>query len=212
MREKIDTLEIAERFNKPHRYVLRSVRNLTESGDLLVLSYFMAREYTNRQNKKQPMFEMGLNGFCLMTDTWGYSRGESALVKAQILSEFGESFAVVGSLRSRPEDCFYEMLKEFLHLDKVVRQFPVSLWWVDFYLPDYGLIIEYDEDQHFSARARKQDEEREKGVREFFRSEFDDIVSIVRVKRGEEIKGLSKIAGQIALITNNATGITKYAE
>lgn len=212
MREKIDTLEIAERFNKHHRTVLSSVRILTESGDPLVSSYFMGREYTTSQNKKQPMFEMGLNGFCLLTDTWGYSRGKSALTKAQILSEFGESFSVVGSIRSRPEDCFYEMLKEFLHLDKIVRQFPVSLWRVDFYLPDYGLIIEYDEEQHFSASARKQDEEREEGVRKFFRSEFDDIVNIVRVKRGEEIKGISKIVGQIALITNNASGITKYAE
>lgn len=212
MREKIDTLEIAERFNKPHRAVLLSVRTLTEPGDPLVSSCFIGREYTNMQNKKQPMFEMSLNGFCILTDTWGYSRGKSALTKAQILSEFGESFAVVGSIRSRPEDCFYEMLKGFLHLDKVVRQFPVSLWRVDFYLPDYGLIIEYDEDQHFSASARKKDEEREEGVRKFFRSEFDDVVRIVRVKRGEEIKGLSEIAGQIALITNNATGITKYAE
>ena len=212
MRDKIDTLEIAKRFGKRHKNVLCSVRDLAESKDTIVSSYFRNLEYTNKQNKKQPVFEMGLNGFCLLTDTWGYSRGKSALTKAQILSEFGESFAVVGSLRSRPEDCFHEMLKEFLHMDKVLRQFPVSLWRVDFYLPDYGLIIEYDEDQHFSPIARKQDEEREKGVREFFRSEFDDIVNIVRVKRGEEIKGLSEIAGQIALLTNNATGITKYAE
>lgn len=212
MREKIDTLEVAERFNKQHRAVLLSVRTLMGAGDPLVSSYFKTSEYTNRQNKNHPMFKMGLNGFCLLTDTWGYSRGKSALTKAQILSEFGESFSVVGSIRSRPEDCFYEMLKEFLHLDKIVRQFPVSLWRVDFYLPDYGLIIEYDEEQHFSASARKQDEEREEGVRKFLRSEFDDIASIVRVKRGEEIKGLSEIAGQIALATNNATGITKYAE
>ena len=92
MREKIDTLAIAERFNKPHTVVLRSVRTLTELGDPLVSCCFMGREYTSRQNKKQPMFEMGLNGFCMLTDTWGYSRGKSAPIKAQILSEFGESF------------------------------------------------------------------------------------------------------------------------
>ena len=212
MRETIDTLEIAERFGKAHKNILQSVRGIIDVHTHLAASYFTGCIYLNGQKKEQPKFEMGLNGFCLLTDSWSFSRGKNALVKAQILTEFGESFAVVGSLRSRPEDSFYEMLKEFLHMDEVVRQFPVSLWRVDFYLPDYGLIIEYDEDQHFSANARKQDKEREEGVRQFFRSEFDDIVDIVRVKRGEEIKGLSEIAGQIVLLTNNGTGITKYAE
>lgn len=209
----ITTLEIAERFNKLHRCVLKQVRGLNEYEDSLISDLFSLKSYQNKQNKPMPMYEMGLNGFCLLTDTWGYSRGDSAKVKAEILAEFGETFVVVGSARTRHEDNFYHTLKEFLHKDKVMRQFRVDRWIVDFYLPDYFLFIEYDEEQHFSKKARDDDEARQKGITEFMREQYDEEVppTFIRVKKGCEMQGLSEIMAQIAIATPYASGVTKYA-
>lgn len=211
-REDICTTEIAKRFGKAHRNILIEVRRLIEQGDDVIGESITESSYISPQNKSLPCYKLGLAGFCLLTDTWGYSRGDSAIVKAEILREFGEDFAVVGSRRTRSEDCFYDTLKRFLSKDRIVRQMPIGKYKADFYLIDYGIIVEYDEEQHFSKSAREADAEREKGIHDFFAEKFDDTVSIIRVKIGSEIEGLAKIAGAIALATVNATGITKYAE
>lgn len=212
MRKNISTKEIADRFGKVHRNLMRDVARLLEHDDPCVNSMFVKSSYISLQNKRLSCYTMGVSGFCLITDTWGYSRGRSAPVKAEILSEFGETFVVVGSARTRHEDNFYRMLTEFLSKDKVIKQFPIGGHRVDFYLPDYSLVIEYDEEGHFSAAAKRADEGREVAVRHLFSSEFDDSVIFVRVSKGDELAGLSRIAATIALCTSNATGITKYAE
>lgn len=212
MRVSISTTEIAKRFGRAHRNVMRDVKRLLDYEDYCISALFTESSYISLQNKDLPSYNMGLNGFCLLTDTWGYSRGESAIVKAEILNEFGESFVVVGSARTRYEDDFFRVLKEFIAMDSVIRQFPVGGYRVDFYLPNYGIVIEYDEEQHFSKSAKLKDGERELAVIDYFLREFDDTVRIIRVKKGEEMRGLSRIAGEIALCTQNAIGITKYAE
>lgn len=212
MRKIIDTLEIAERFGKAHRDVLRSVRSCLINNDYLLDALFSQKTYVNKQNKVCPMYEMGLEGFCLLTDTWSFSRGDAAFVKAEILKEFGESFAVVGSHRSRFEDDFYRMLSDCFHMEKIIRQFPISSCRVDFYFPEWGFIVEYDEEQHLSAKAKRADAEREETIRRYMREEFSDTIDIIRVKKGEEFRGLSAIAGQMALCSNNATAITKYRQ
>ena len=212
MRKIIDTLEMSERFGKSHKNILQTLRSSLGNNDNLVDALFFQKTYNSKQNKVCPMYEMGLEGFCLLTDTWSFSRGDAAFVKAEILKEFGESFAVIGSHRSRFEDDFYRMLSDCFHMEKIIRQFPISSYRVDFYFPEWGFIVEYDEEQHLSSRVKREDAEREEAIRRYMREEFSDIIDIIRVKKGEEFRGLSAIAGQMALCSNNATAITKYRE
>ncbi len=208
MRTNITTLEISEMFGKVHRDVLRHVRRF--ENDEISMSLFKSYKYTSLQNKKLPAFSMGIDGFCLLTDTWGYSRGESAKVKAGILSDFGHDFVITFSSRTRHEDSFSSMLNEFLSDDKIIREYPIAGKRIDFYMPEYSLAIEYDEEQHFSKDSKEKDCERWSIIQSYVISELEDPMSLIRVKKGEEIKGLSNIAAWIASNTNNANGITKY--
>lgn len=56
------SLKVAEVFEKNHRDVMKSIRNLT-AQNLAVLKMFVEGKYTNSQNKQQPMFYMNRDGF-----------------------------------------------------------------------------------------------------------------------------------------------------
>lgn len=210
VRIEITTKEIAERFSKTHRDVLRAVKRLDIDGVSMAL--FKPYKYTSKQNKRLDAYSMGIDGFCLLTDTWGFSRGESAPVKAEILSEFGHSFVVALSSRSRHEDNFHSMLSDFLCHEYIVREYPIAGRKIDFYIPEYSLAIEYDEEQHFSKSSMEKDKERWEAIQDYARLEFDDPISLIRVDKGHEVKGLARISAWIALNTTNASGMTKYIE
>ena len=210
MRVEITTVEIAEMFGKIHRDVVKSMSFIKD--DEISMSLFKSYKYTSKQNKKLPAFRMGLDGFCLLTDTWGFSRGSSAKVKACILSEFGCDFVVAFSSRTRYEDGFYSMLSEFLFSDKIIREYPIAGKRIDFYIPKYSLAIEYDEEQHFSKSSKEADCKRWEKIQSYAVAEFDDPISLIRVNKGREIQGLSNIAAWVATNTNNAVGITKYIQ
>lgn len=213
IRKVITTKEICELYGKPHRVMLDKVSELisSDSDGILTKSVFIESYYTTQQNKKIKCYEMGADGFCLLTDSWGFSRGESAMVKARILSDFGEKFVVTGSPRNRFEDDFYAMISGVFHKTKIIRQFPIAGFRADFYFPEYAFFVEYDEEGHFSKSARDNDKEREDAIIKFYKDEFDDGVTIIRVNKGDELAGISSIAGTIALLSPNATGLTIYA-
>jgi very-short-patch-repair endonuclease len=129
-----------------------------------------------------------------------------------VLSEFGHDFVIAFSSRTRHEDSFSSMLNEFLPLDKIIREYPIAGKRIDFYMPEYSLAIEYDEEQHFSKDSKEKDCERWNAIQSYVISELEDPMTLIRVKKGGEIKGLSSIAAWIASNTNNATGLTKYIQ
>ena len=163
MRNSICSTEVASRFNRTHRHVLRDIRKLINE-DWNARAFFSDSEYTSQQNKKLPCCDMTFSGFSLLTDTWGFSRGDAAPVKAAIIGEFGESCVVLSSARTRREDCFYDMLTEIFPFTKIFRQYHVAGYRADFYMPDHFLFIEFDEEQHFSDVAKKKDAASKKGV------------------------------------------------
>lgn len=73
--EKLVTtsLKVAEVFEKEHRHVLETIRNLT--ADKSAAKFFMEKTYDNR-GKKYPMYEMDRDGFSLLV--MGFT-GEKAL-------------------------------------------------------------------------------------------------------------------------------------
>lgn len=67
------SLKVAEKFEKDHRHVLESIRNLT--AEKSAAKFFNETTYKNR-GKEYPMFEMDRNGFSLLV--MGFT-GEKAL-------------------------------------------------------------------------------------------------------------------------------------
>lgn len=207
MRNSICSTEVASRFNRTHRHVLVAIRKLINE-DWNARAFFSDSEYTSQQNKKLPCCDMTFSGFSLLTDTWGFSRGDAAPVKAAIIGEFGESCVVLSSARTRREDCFYDMLTEIFPFTKIFRQYHVAGCRADFYMPDHFLFIEFDEEQHFSDEAKKKDAERWKAIRGFVMENFDDKTSLIRVDAGNELRGIGAIAGYMAMTGPNAVAVT----
>ena len=207
MRSSICSTEVADRFGKGHRTVVRSIRKLIDE-DWNSRAFFVESEYTSKQNKRLTCYEMGFSGFSMLTDTWGFSRGESAIVKAEIMGEFGESCVVISSVRTRREDCFYDMLTEVFPRTKVIRQYHIAGCRVDFYMPEHLLFIEFDEEQHFSESYRQKDKERWDAISSLVGSEFDDKIELIRVDAGHELRGIGAIAGYMALSSLNSVAVT----
>ncbi|MGL5566011.1 MAG: Rha family transcriptional regulator [Plesiomonas sp.] len=208
MRNSICSTEVASRFSRTHRHVLRAIKKLIKE-DLNASAFFSESEYTSQQNKKLPCYDMTFSGFSLLTDTWGFSRGAAAPVKAAIIGEFGESCVVLSSARTRREDCFYEMLTDIFPFTKILRQYHIAGYRADFYMPEHFLFIEFDEEQHFSDAAKKKDTERWESIRGFIAGNFDDKVELIRVDVGNELRGIGAIAGYMAMTGLNATCVTR---
>ena len=207
MRVSICSTEVADRFGKGHRNLVRSIRKLMDE-DWNSRAFFVESEYTSKQNKRLVCYEMGFSGFSMLTDTWGFSRGESAIVKAEIMGEFGESCVVLSSVRTRKEDCFYDMLTAAFPHTKVIRQYHIAGYRVDFYMPEHLLFIEFDEEQHFSEKNRQNDSKRWDAISSFVSDTFDDKIELIRVDVGHELRGIGAIAGYMALSSQNGVAVT----
>lgn len=204
---KITTIEIAERFSKSHRNVTRAVRRCIDSIGCEDLSgeLFREIEFKNEMNRAYRGYEMDANGFHLVSDTWGFSRGKAATVKSQILNELGSDSVVVSSLRTRFEDDFSDILKKFMHKHTIIREFYLRGFRVDFFIGRLSLVIEYDEEQHLSKAHKKADEMRDSEIMKELG------LHVIRIKKGYEIEGLARIAGFMAL-SHNAIEMTQYYE
>ena len=90
---------------------------------------------------------------------------------------------------SRLEIKFRRKLEELGLKDKFIHDQPLT-WKIkyrpDFFFPEYNLVIEYDEIAHNNKIL--QDKKREKVIKKYI-----DNLEIIRVKEGEENKGLSEI-------------------
>lgn len=197
MINSITSIEVSEAFVVDHRKLLRSIRGLIDS-DENAKSMFLESIYTSKQNKKLPSFIMSFEGFSLLTDTWRFSRGEWAHVKAKLVNEFGRECVVVSSVRTRAEDDFYHMLSGILWNKKIVRQYPYAGFRIDFCIPHCGLFIEFDEEQHFSKSHMDSDVDRWKKITEAYFDQYDESPPLIRVKKGDELRGIGKILGYLA--------------
>jgi len=71
---------------------------------------------------------------------------------------------------------------------RVETQFPVAPFFIDFFLPDIPLAVEYDESHHFTSNNQEKDAERERAIRKAIPG-----VMFVRVREGEEATAFNRI-------------------
>ena len=86
---------------------------------------------------------------------------------------------------TRKELLFEIDIKEaFKEITTIISQYPVLNYRVDFYLPEFNLVIEYDEKQHLYY---KDDKERQTEIENYLQCHF------IRVEEGFELEGINKI-------------------
>lgn len=84
---KVDSLTVADVFNKDHRNVIRDIRNLDCSDEFRLLN-FEQSTYTNAQGHNQPCYNMTRDGFVFLV--MGYRGKKAASFKEAYIKRFNE--------------------------------------------------------------------------------------------------------------------------
>lgn len=81
------SLQVAENFGKNHRDVMEKIRNMSAENSA-VLNMFVEDEYTNSQNKPQPMYYMNRDGFTLLA--MGFTGSKAMEFKLKYIDAFNQ--------------------------------------------------------------------------------------------------------------------------
>ncbi len=81
------SLAIAEHFDRQHKHVLESIRNLQVS-DSFSLPNFRLSYYLNQQGKQQPMYHITRDGFIFLV--MGFTGKEAARIKEAYIQAFNQ--------------------------------------------------------------------------------------------------------------------------
>ena len=100
--------DVAERFGKEHKDVLRSIKNLTAQNCAL-LTMFHKTEYTTAQNKKATMYLMNRDGFSLLA--MGFTGKEAVQWKLKYIEAFNQ---MEKQLAQRPQLSRAELMAQAL--------------------------------------------------------------------------------------------------
>ena len=87
--EKVVTtsLKVAEIFEKEHRDVMKSIRNLT-AQNFAVKKMFVEESYLNSRNQQQPMYYMNRDGFTLLA--MGFTGSKAMEFKLKYINAFNQ--------------------------------------------------------------------------------------------------------------------------
>lgn len=81
------SLKVAEIFEKEHRDVMKSIRNLT-AQNFAVKKMFVEDSYLNSRNQQQPMFYMNRDGFTLLA--MGFTGSKAMEFKLKYIEAFNK--------------------------------------------------------------------------------------------------------------------------
>lgn len=118
--------EIAEKFEKRHDSVLRTISEITKKNPEL-FKYFWESSYITKDGRKVKQFEIDDIGIDILSNKFKYNV-RSARFEYKYLNE----------------------IKDFLDIMDIsyIEQYPVDNFRIDLYIPKYNLAIEIDEEEH----------------------------------------------------------------
>ena len=184
----VSSRQIAEDFGKRHADVIKAIENIIKRNPELDKD-FIESTYTDKSNRQTKEYLLTEEGKEIIENKFKYN-----------------------TRNAKFEYKFYNLLKEFFPNENIVCQMQVLSFRVDFYLPFANIIIEYDEKHH--KYSTEKDEIRIKEIRKEIMNKISqgiplfegdeeakyspwlkdkDILHVIRVKEGEEIKGIREI-------------------
>lgn len=199
--EVMNSKVLADKFSINHKDLLRSIRVCIDNGEIME-SDILDSTYVSSQNKTMPSVDISSDALIyLITSRRSLTRGEERSKQAiEVLTTLGCDAKIVIGNKDRFEDGFYNLLCSFCGDTKIIRQYPVNGNLIDFYIPEFGVFVEYDEEYHFTPRQKEKDQIRSIEIKEFLTEKMEGITPwIVRVRKGSEIQGLRAIIGVAAL-------------
>lgn len=186
----VSSRQVAEDFEKRHADVIKAIEDKMKVNEILRSpKYFIESTYTDKSNRQTKEYLLTEEGKEIIENKFKYN-----------------------TRNAKFEYKFYNLLKEFFPNENIVCQMQVLSFRVDFYLPFANIIIEYDEKHH--KYSTEKDEIRIKEIRKEIMNKISqgiplfegdeeaeyspwlkdkDILHVIRVKEGEEIKGIREI-------------------
>lgn len=95
----VSSRDIAERFEKQHKDVLETIRNLTAENSALLEMFYLS-EYTTVQNKKLPMYYMNRDGFSLLA--MGFTGSKALEWKLKYIEAFNKMEEEIRNKQIKP--------------------------------------------------------------------------------------------------------------
>ena len=174
-------LEITERFNNWFERQLQY--GFEENVDFTGCKFF-----NEKANKELQDYSISLN----MAKEICYKQKTNKKA-GLLLKKLGSDLTHIHTF-SRFEKSFEYCIVEFLgELEiKIIKQYKVEKYYIDFYLPDFNIAIEYDEKHHLSYKNIKKDSERQKYIEKKYNLKF------IRCDyRDSDLKNLAEIVKEI---------------
>lgn len=115
------SLKVAESFEKNHRDVMRTIRNLT-AQNCAVGNMFAESTYVNKQGHEQPVFYMNRDGFTLLA--MGFTGDKALQFKLKYIEAFNKMEQMIKeqALPQTPEEKLALTMQVTGRLDKRVTQ------------------------------------------------------------------------------------------
>lgn len=188
--------DVAEKFGKLNKHVNEAIKKLIAANPDMK-EHFIASEYKSSRGRYEKEFLLDEVGWNILIYKFGFS-----------------------AMNPRFEIKFKTVLQELFPGLKIIHQYFIYGYKLDFFIPDLNMIIEYDEEYHKYILERDSNRinivlknlqnminnnmplyDQDKYMRRYLLKN-SNILSVVRVQKGNEIKGIKDICTEIEKCSN----------
>lgn len=188
--------DVAEKFGKLNKHVNEAIKKLIAANPDMK-EHFIVSEYKSSRGRYEKEFLLDEVGWNILIYKFGFS-----------------------AMNPRFEIKFKTVLQELFPGLKIIHQYFISGYKLDFFIPDLNMIIEYDEEYHKYILEKDSKRinivlknlqnminnnmplyDQDKYMRKYLLKN-SDILSVVRVQKGNEIKGIKDICTEIEKCSN----------
>ena len=199
------TNEIASAFNIQHRDIMRMIKVSLSKYEISESSIFEGA-YTSVQNKQIKNYKLSDDCivFLLSSKLCFSNTVDRKVMAVNIIESLGYKMKIILGDRVRSEEVFYSDLAKFCGDMKIIRQYPVKGYLIDFFIPELNLFIEYNEPYHFTETQKEKDKIRLSDLEiELTRLNEGIRPCFLIVTSGKEVEGLRKVACSISLVSSD---------
>lgn len=198
----VNSRELAKKFGKQNKHVNETIRSILKSTPQME-KHFKKSTYKSKRGRIENCYDLDEVALNILNIKYKYS-----------------------SMNPRFEIKFKNLLYEMFPNEKIIPQYHILDYRIDFFMPDLHMIIEYDEDHH--KYQKENDDIRMKDIlNELNRMIIDGeplydgdssepnhwmkskkMFSVIRIEKGKEIDGLRRLC--IEITENMMTSCSNY--
>ncbi|APH36004.1 DUF559 domain-containing protein [Bacillus velezensis] len=186
----ISTLEISRRLGNDHKDILKKVRLIAERMLISLNSsnkFIKTSSYINSQNKQQKMYVVSREVVLELLKT---CTRKNYIKATQMLDYMSDNDKERYMPKTFSENQFITLMKNLIPSIKVERQYRVLNYFVDLFIPELKIFIEYDEEYHKRNLVSKNDKHRQDGILDHIN---DKDMMFIRVNNSNMYKILRKL-------------------